>query len=88
MFLKNYFLSENIKKNSYNDLDAHISSNRGYLKNLHIAQLIQSADIVLDSLDWSGLNTSLEAISLNKPIITLPSDLMRSRHTFGVLKIL
>ena len=38
-------LPENIKKTSYNDLDAHLSSNRGYLKNLHIAQLIQSADI-------------------------------------------
>ena len=50
--------------------------------------LITKSDVVLDSLSWSGLNTSLEAISLNKPIITLPSDLMRSRHTFGVLKIL
>ena len=42
---KEYFLPENIKKNSYNDLDAHLISNRGYLKNLHVAQLIQSADI-------------------------------------------
>ena len=42
---KEDFLPENIKKNSYNDLDAHLSSNRGYLKNLHVAQLIQNADI-------------------------------------------
>jgi len=50
--------------------------------------LIYKSDIVLDSLDWSGLNTSLEAISLDKPIITLPSNFMRGRHTYGVLKIL
>ena len=29
--------------------------------------LIGQADVILDSLDWSGLNTSLEAISLDKP---------------------
>ena len=50
--------------------------------------LIYKSDIVLDSLDWSGLNTSLEAINLNKPIVTLPSNFMRGRHTYGVLKIL
>ena len=50
--------------------------------------LISKSDIILDSLDWSGLNTSLEAISLNKPIITFPSNFMRGRHTYGILKIL
>ena len=48
--------------------------------------LISKSDIILDSLDWSGFNTSLDAISLDKPIITLPSDFMRGRHTFGILK--
>ena len=48
--------------------------------------LIANSDIILDSLDWSGLNTSLEAISLDKPIITLPSNFMRGRHSYGVLK--
>ena len=42
---KEDFLPEEIKKNSYNDLDAELSSNRGYLKNLHVAQLIHSAEI-------------------------------------------
>ena len=50
--------------------------------------LIDKSDVILDSLDWSGLNTSLEAISLDKPIITLPSNFMRGRHTYGILKIL
>ena len=50
--------------------------------------LIDKADIILDSLEWSGLNTSLEAVSFDKPIITLPSKFMRSKHTSAVLKIL
>ena len=50
--------------------------------------LINESDIILDSINWSGGNTSLEAISLNKPIVTYPSSLMRGRHTYGILKIL
>ena len=50
--------------------------------------LIEESDIILDSFNWSGGNTSLEAISLNKPIVTCPSSLMRGRHTYGILKLL
>ena len=50
--------------------------------------LIEESDIILDSFNWSGGNTSLEAISLNKPIVTCPSSFMRGRHTYGILKIL
>ena len=50
--------------------------------------LIEASDIVLDSCNWSGGNTSLDAISLNKPIVTLPTHFMRGRHTYGILKIL
>ena len=48
--------------------------------------LIYKADIILDSFDWSGLNTSIDALNLNKPLITLPSQFMRGRHTYGLLK--
>ena len=50
--------------------------------------LIKESDIILDSINWSGGNTSLEAISLNKPIVTMPTNFMRGRHTYGILKIL
>ena len=50
--------------------------------------LIKESDIILDSLNWSGGNTSLEAVSLNKPIVTYPSNFMRGRHTYAILKIL
>ena len=50
--------------------------------------LVEASDIILDTFNWSGGNTSLEAISLNKPIVTCPSKFMRGRHTYSILKIL
>ena len=50
--------------------------------------LVEESDIILDSLNWSGGNTSLEAISLNKPIVTLPSSFMRGRVGYAILKTL
>ena len=50
--------------------------------------LINQSDVILDSLNWSGNNSSHEAISLKKPIVTLPGPYMRGRHTYSILKIL
>ena len=50
--------------------------------------LINQSDVILDSLEWSGGKTSLEAIALHKPIVTLPGKLMRGRYTYGILKLL
>ena len=46
------------------------------------------ADIFLDNIGWSGCNTALESISHNLPLVTLPNEMMRSRHTLAVLKML
>lgn len=43
-------------------------------------------DIYLDSLMWSGGNTSLEAATVGLPIITLEGGLMRGRHTTAILR--
>ena len=42
---KEFFLPENLESLSYSDMDITLSPNRGYLKNLHIAQLIEHAEI-------------------------------------------
>ena len=47
---------------------------------------IRESDIILDSLNFSGFNTAIEAISLNKPIVTLPGNLMRKKLAYSVLK--
>lgn len=43
------------------------------------------ADVFLDSLGWSGCNTTLEALAHNIPVLTLPGTLMRGRHSYAIL---
>jgi predicted O-linked N-acetylglucosamine transferase (SPINDLY family) len=46
------------------------------------------SDVFLDSIGWSGCNSTLEAIAHNIPVVTLPGDLMRGRHTMAILKMM
>ena len=45
-------------------------------------------DVMLDSLHWSGGNTSIDAIAAGLPIVTLPGALMRGRQSAAMLGIL
>lgn len=47
-----------------------------------------SADIYLDSIGWSGGNTTLESLPFNVPIVTFPGAFMRGRHTYAILKMM
>lgn len=47
--------------------------------------LLSSADLALDSWGWSGGLTSLDALCLGIPVVTLPGALMRGRQTFAML---
>jgi predicted O-linked N-acetylglucosamine transferase (SPINDLY family) len=49
-------------------------------------RFIAQADLCLDSLDFSGCVTSLDALWRDKPIVTLPGTLMRGRQTSGMLR--
>jgi predicted O-linked N-acetylglucosamine transferase (SPINDLY family) len=51
-------------------------------------ELISRMDVILDSIGWTGGNTSLEAIEQGKPIVTLPGQFMRGRHTYAMLKMM
>lgn len=44
------------------------------------------SDVFLDSLEWSGGVTTLEAIACGLPIVTLPGRFMRARHSYGILR--
>jgi predicted O-linked N-acetylglucosamine transferase (SPINDLY family) len=46
------------------------------------------ADIFLDSIGWSGCNSTLEAVACNLPIVTLPGALMRGRHSSAILAMM
>jgi predicted O-linked N-acetylglucosamine transferase (SPINDLY family) len=43
---------------------------------------------MLDTLHWSGGNTSLDALACGLPIVTLPGAFMRGRQSAGMLGLL
>ena len=47
---------------------------------------IGCADVVLDSLGWSGCNSLVDSLVHALPIVTLPGETMRSRHGAALLR--
>ena len=58
----------------------------GHDKKFKFIDKLSEHKIVIDTIGWSGGNTSLEALFLNKPIITLKGNTLRSNHTAAFLK--
>ncbi|BAZ15623.1 family 2 glycosyl transferase [Calothrix sp. NIES-4071] len=52
------------------------------------ASTTEAADVFLDSISWSGCNSTLEVIAHNIPVVTLSGDMMRGRHTMAILKMM
>ena len=46
------------------------------------------ADVMLDTLHWSGGGTSLDAFAANVPVVTLPGEFMRGRQTMAMLQLM
>ncbi len=62
-----------------------------FLKPLDAARyagLNAASDVYLDSLDWSGGNTALEAIAAGLPVVTLPGRFLRGRHCLAFLTVM
>jgi protein O-GlcNAc transferase len=49
---------------------------------------IGQCDIMLDSIGWSGCNSTLDSLIHNIPIVTMTGALMRGRHTAAILKMM
>jgi predicted O-linked N-acetylglucosamine transferase (SPINDLY family) len=52
------------------------------------AAAIGQCDVVLDSLGWSGCNSTLESLVHNLPIVTMAGAMMRGRHTAAILEMM
>jgi protein O-GlcNAc transferase len=50
--------------------------------------LTRRADILIDSLGWSGGNTTLGAIEAGVPLITCPGAFMRGRHSYAMFRMM
>ena len=51
-------------------------------------RLTASCTAMLDTLHWSGGNTSLDALACGLPVVTLPGRIMRARQSAAMLGIL
>lgn len=49
-------------------------------------QINRVCDLMLDTISWSGGNTSLDAISVGLPVVTWPGDFMRGRQSAAMLR--
>ena len=47
--------------------------------------LLRLGDVCLDTLGWSGGVSTFEAIACGLPVVTVPGQLMRSRHSCAIL---
>jgi predicted O-linked N-acetylglucosamine transferase (SPINDLY family) len=45
-------------------------------------------DILLDSIGWSGCNSTLESLHYDLPIVTMTGPLMRGRHGAAILRMM
>ncbi len=58
------------------------------LKRNAYREMLARADVCLDSLDFSGGLTSVDALWCDRPIVTLPGTLMRGRQTAALLRLI
>lgn len=49
-------------------------------------RLMSCADVMLDTVHFNGQNTNLEAFALGIPVVTLPGEMQRERHTIGMYR--
>jgi predicted O-linked N-acetylglucosamine transferase (SPINDLY family) len=52
------------------------------------AAAIGLSDIVLDSIEWSGCNSTLESLMNARPVVTLNGRFMRGRHSAAILRMM
>jgi len=59
-----------------------------YLDIPHYNAINKLADVFLDSIGFSGLTTTLEALACDLPVVAMPYKLMRGRQTHAILKMI
>jgi protein O-GlcNAc transferase len=55
---------------------------------LDYLMLNQLADVYLDTIAFTGGNTTFDAVACSLPIVTLPGEFMRGRLSYGILQVL
>ena len=50
--------------------------------------LLTKIDVNIDSIGWSGGNSTIQALEVDCPLVTLPTEFMRGRHSYAMLKMI
>jgi predicted O-linked N-acetylglucosamine transferase (SPINDLY family) len=58
----------------------------GSLPAARFAAVARLADVFLDSVGWSGCNSTLESLDADLPVVTWPGRSMRARHSLAILR--
>jgi predicted O-linked N-acetylglucosamine transferase (SPINDLY family) len=61
---------------------------RPYLSQSEFQGTMACCDVFLDSIGWSGCNSTLESLARDLPIVTLRGALMRGRHSAAILDMM
>jgi predicted O-linked N-acetylglucosamine transferase (SPINDLY family) len=59
-----------------------------YMPHERFLQVNAACDVMLDTLHWSGGNTSLDALAAGLPVVTSPGAFMRGRQSAAMLSML
>ena len=59
-----------------------------YMTHAEYLRVNAVCEVMLDTLHWSGGNTSLDALACGLPVVTLPGPLMRGRQSMAMLRLL
>ncbi|MBX9695673.1 MAG: FkbM family methyltransferase, partial [Cyanobacteria bacterium] len=51
-------------------------------------QLLRVIDINLDSIGWTGGITTMRSLALDCPVVTIPGEFMRGRHSSAMLQMI
>lgn len=66
-------------------LDARVAIRPHLPEAEYFAELART-DVMLDTIGWSGGMTSIDALGLGIPVVTMAGETMRGRQTFGALR--
>jgi len=83
-YIKRMFYSRLEKTVKNNISRIHFLPHQKYLKDF--LQVLCLSDVILDSYPFGGCNSSFEAFNLGKCIITMPSNYINGRFTYGMYK--
>ena len=76
---------------AFSKLDLNAADHCLFLDRMTAVQFLAAmnlCDVLLDSIGWSGCNSTLESLACNLPIVTIRGALMRGRHSAAILQMM